>query len=284
MAQGRFGLGRVCFSLCGSPYQIRKAGYPPTNSTLAARVVHSPRLASLTDMYKALPTHTHHTHCSWVRHNPPTQSGYPAFLIWVPRFSNLCGGHVRVMWGGCGIMSRVKSEAVDMHISLGTLCVGPISTPHPSHTPHNPPHTSGYPAFLIWVPRFSNLCGGHVGWVWYHVEGQVRGCGHAYQPGDTMCGPHIDPTPLTHSSHTSRKLEKRGIIWELEKRGTHIGGTHSARMPAGTPHATLTDPPTHLDTPEHICTHLLHTYMVTPHTLGTTPGPQMTLQIGSIFD
>ena len=197
-------------------YPIRKAGYPPTNSTLAARVVHSPRLASLTDMYKALPTHTNNTHCSWVRHNPPTQSGYPAFLIW--------------------------------------------------------------------VPRFSNLCGGHVGWVWYHVEGQVRGCGHAYQPGDTMCGPHIDLTPLTHSSHTSRKLEKRGIIWELEKRGTHIGGTHSARMPAGTPHATLTDPPTHLDTPEHICTHLLHTYMVTPHTLGTTPGPQMTLQIGSIFD
>ena len=153
-------------------------------------------------MYKALPTHTHHTHCSWVRHGPPHTSGYPAFLIWVPRFSNLCGGHVRVMWGGCGIMSRVKSGAVDMHISLGTLCVGPISTPHPSHTPHNPPHTSGYPAFLIWVPRFSNLCGGHVRVMW-------GGCGIMSRVKSEAVDMHISlgtlcvgPISTPHPSHT----------------------------------------------------------------------------------
>ena len=110
-------------------YQIRKAGYPPTNNTLAARVVNIPHASQALRTCTRPCQHIHTTHTA------PGSAMAPPHK-WVPRFSNLCGGHVRVMWGGCGIMSRVKSGAVDMHISLGTLCVGPILTPHPSHTPH----------------------------------------------------------------------------------------------------------------------------------------------------
>jgi len=69
------------------------------------------------------PSHTLHArHIIRKAGYPIRKAGYPCVCV------HAC---VRVC-----VISRVMSEAVDMHTSLGTPCGGRMPTPHPSHTPH----------------------------------------------------------------------------------------------------------------------------------------------------